>query len=555
MAARAPSANALYWVPVTITSTCNSSLWATYSQNFNTCYQEYLDNGTPTTNYIGQSDYDALTNIDVSAGLTADQTSIPADIPATQAADGAADWNGLSGALSSLKTSAMDFLGGMGDWPVWRAFGAAGLGVGAFKLGWDIGSGIADVLGIDSNPCTSGCLGQSPSGLSAVSAGDCLPTYGQNPTTTCPGSIPSGGCPDGTGECSATGQVAPSDGWIVEWSSSGATISYPVQSVNSIPPGASVLNTTMPCCDSDNTGSGGADPAPSQTTEVYFIPAQITALPGAGQNNNVAVTGADTGTITLPSESQQKTNAQSILQAKRPGVGTPGSNATAYGPWNAYVCTTPDSPCQGASTTGTGVTVIAIPAPSSNTETYAQYVAQLRAAGLLGTITETILTQATASSAYGPNAAVGTTPAVGTQVAPSTAIAVAVNPDSTTSTTTGSAPVGPTLPGLTIPAAATPCNVFPFGIPCWVATEMGTIASAGPEAPAFNFNLPAVVGGAAVSIDLNQSHFGFDFKTVMDVVRPILLFASFLGIAVWLGGIAMGGSTDPGESTSAGSSE
>ena len=62
----------------------------------------------------------------------------------------------LVNASSALKGAALDFLVGGSSWASIATLPGIGLGFGAFTVGWEIGSGVADVLGIEYGPATQG---------------------------------------------------------------------------------------------------------------------------------------------------------------------------------------------------------------------------------------------------------------------------------------------------------------------------------------------------------------------------------------------------------------
>lgn len=113
-----------------------------------------------------------------------------------------------------------------------------------------------------------------------------------------------------------------------------------------------------------------------------------------------------------------------------------------------------------------------------------------------------------------------------------------------------SPPGAPAPPGITIPTAPTPCTVFPFGIPCWIGSQLGML-NASPVAPSWSLHLPQLVGGGLWTIDLGGSIFGANLSDMMAIIRPILLLASFVGLMIWIGGMALGGSTGSGGSQEA----
>jgi hypothetical protein len=139
-----------------------------------------------------------------------------------------------------------------------------------------------------------------------------------------------------------------------------------------------------------------------------------------------------------------------------------------------------------------------------------------------------------------------TSPSSGTRVDPalggSTLVTVDVNPS--TSAGVGSGGGGlfspPAVPSVRFPSLATPCNVFPFGLPCWLVGQLESLVAT-PEAPHFAITTPM----GEIVVDLT-SVFGVSLSGLMEAVRPILLFVSFIGLMFWLAGMAMGGSTGGG---------
>ena len=193
---------------------------------------------------------------------------------------------------------------------------------------------------------------------------------------------------------------------------------------------------------------------------------------------------------------------------------------------------------------------IVIPAPNAN-ETYSSFVARLQALGLVGAISET--TSDGSQDQSGSYDVTATQPVAGSQVSPSTAVQVSTSPasadgtDPSGSTGTGgaSAPTTPTLPGINIPSAPTPCNVFPFGLPCWISNQLGGF-SAPAVAPSVKIAIPQIFGGGSTDIDLGATIFGVQLDSLMQYVRPVLLISAAIGLMVWLAGMAMGGSTGGG---------
>jgi hypothetical protein len=196
---------------------------------------------------------------------------------------------------------------------------------------------------------------------------------------------------------------------------------------------------------------------------------------------------------------------------------------------------------------------VVMPAPLTSGETYSQYIARLRTLGWAGAYTNVFVTDANINPALGPDAVLSVSPTPGTRVQPTDAVQTTSNPDAAPAAgATGAAPVGPTAPGITIPTASTPCNIFPFGIPCWMVNQLSSLASVSPQAPSFSFNVP--YDSSTWNINLG-SVFGVDTSSIMAIVRPVLLFMSAIGLMVWLGSAALGGSFHGSSAPAGGSAE
>jgi len=210
--------------------------------------------------------------------------------------------------------------------------------------------------------------------------------------------------------------------------------------------------------------------------------------------------------------------------------------------------------------TPTDPALIRIPLPGV-TETYPAYLARLQALGLVGTAIEAPADAIRPE--LGAEVVIQTNPAPGTAVATGTEVRVFYNPaympdPADTSGETGN-PTDPATgepapcvggcpgdivpPGITFPSISTPCNVFPFGVPCWVKNQV-TSLDASPVAPHLSWPTPY----GAMEVDAGNI-WGYDFGSVMTVVRPILLLTSLVGIVFWLASFSgMGsdsGSTAP----------
>ena len=261
---------------------------------------------------------------------------------------------------------------------------------------------------------------------------------------------------------------------------------------------------------------------------VYLLPFKVTER-GSSEPGDATATLPAVGTGT-ESTGTAISNFQAAQQS-------PGSGP--FGQWVTHVVAPGDVPAPSPTTPETGELLIPLPTPN---ELGSDYVTTLDTIGFtdvtLHTIAETEI-----DTLVGPAAVTNVTPQAGTYALPGAAITVDINPDDAPNPGAGGggAFTPPALPGVVLPSVATPCNVFPFGIPCWLVGQMGAL-TASPVTPDFTVNLP---WSQSLVVNLGDV-FGVDLGSVMGYVRPILLFASFLGIMVWLAGFALGGSTGGG---------
>lgn len=208
-----------------------------------------------------------------------------------------------------------------------------------------------------------------------------------------------------------------------------------------------------------------------------------------------------------------------------------------------------------------GASKVKILAPKIG-ETYATYVARLRAAGLTGTITRVELDTTTMNLVAGPSAVAGVTPSAGSEVARDAELTVKVNPatapdpaegtkgDTLPDTGTASgddcsgdacAPPGTFNVGpLKIP---TPCNVMPFGVPCWMLDFM---QSWGAQREAPHWTLPGTLLGAQFSaapivVDLDV------VTPVATAVRTLLIGLGTISMAWFFFGLTTGKPTGGAE--------
>ena len=187
-----------------------------------------------------------------------------------------------------------------------------------------------------------------------------------------------------------------------------------------------------------------------------------------------------------------------------------------------------------------------VPAPLPN-EVYTDYRNDLNTAGL--NEVNSPLDPTTYDPFTGPDVVIHVSPSPGTAVAPGSDVNTDSNPDTLPATAAGTGGAGgtpvetdpftsPTVDpdGIEFPSIPTPCNVFPFGIPCWIVNQLGQFI-ASPVTPTFDVPVGAasgVLGSQVLHIDLGDV-FGLNTNVIMQYARPILLFMAFAGFLLWIG--------------------
>lgn len=176
-----------------------------------------------------------------------------------------------------------------------------------------------------------------------------------------------------------------------------------------------------------------------------------------------------------------------------------------------------------AVTTNPDVMPLVIPAPGS-AETYDAYAARLQALGLLGQRVD--LSESALDPDRGPNMAVRTSPAVGTRATPNTTVKVYTNPDSASSPASGPGSwTAPAIPAVNLAPLNVPIGQrFPFGVPDWILGALGGWDGGG-NCPGFSW--PFHDQGTDLDVDF------CDLEPAMQIVRPVILILSFLTLA-WL---------------------
>jgi hypothetical protein len=129
-------------------------------------------------------------------------------------------------------------------------------------------------------------------------------------------------------------------------------------------------------------------------------------------------------------------------------------------------------------------------------------------------------------------------PVPGSDVARGTSINVEVNP-SDAPWPPGTGPGGGKSIDLSPLSAITPCTKFPFGVPCWINDALGGWSVAG-HAPVVDLAIPYFDKSWHVDLSVMQP--------VVDIMRPLLLLASLLGLGLLFmrltGGFGGGGKGD-----------
>jgi hypothetical protein len=229
--------------------------------------------------------------------------------------------------------------------------------------------------------------------------------------------------------------------------------------------------------------------------------------------------------VTLPADGADLTKPAGATVSTEPAPGTKTSPSTTI-----------------VVTTNPPVLPVVVPAPDPG-ETADAYIARLQGLGLLGRAV--VLPDDAPDPSVGPGEIVASrvSPRPGTRAAPGTTVTVTVNPD-TAPDPTPPDPPGPNPPGINLSPlrAASPCSVFPMGVPCWVVDAAQQL-SASARAPVFHWTLPGRgsqgTKDATVTVDLS------DWSTARDIVHPVLLLAFTIALGIGLFSMSGFGSAAP----------
>jgi hypothetical protein len=403
--------------------------------------------------------------------------------------------------------------------------GAFALGATAFGVGWEIGSGLRALYHHFAAPAAPGISVPGATVLDSVS----MTPIGR-------GQVPPTGC--GGGGCTA----APAPGWALQLTVHQSTSPGTHTTSYSTALGGQPCQSGIPA--STSTGVPG--------TEFETIAGSTCSLTVAGpavqvgwlfvRYEKVATGQPQTyvpGSTSQPVDKQFTDNTVRTAAATQTAIGNELRNHPGDYP---VLVQKLDHDLGGPSP---DPTLLTIPAPLAH-ETYGAYVTRLRAGGLLGTVSHGVLTDAEVDTSRAASEVVTTDPAPGTNVADATtSVTVWTNPVKMPSTSTGGSTdtdpgaggsgwSPPSPPGIdftplqSIGSAA--CSSFPFGIPCYVIGAVGGLSGGAADAPSFTIPLPSIGAGSnSLTLDLAA------IQPVVDLLRPLFLLMSFVGLVMWLG--------------------
>jgi hypothetical protein len=171
---------------------------------------------------------------------------------------------------------------------------------------------------------------------------------------------------------------------------------------------------------------------------------------------------------------------------------------------------------------------VAVPAIGYGHETATEYKARIEGEGWSKVEVKT-LTEAATDPHIGPNQASYTVPAAGDETAPgkATDITVEANPSTAPAPEGGGGISGPTIPPLKFLEVPTPCDKFPFGVPCWLAARMIEMATS-TRAPKFGIPLE----GHVMHVNFEEA------DKEMEIVRAVEAVLGTIGVVLMFGAFA-----------------
>jgi hypothetical protein len=183
-----------------------------------------------------------------------------------------------------------------------------------------------------------------------------------------------------------------------------------------------------------------------------------------------------------------------------------------------------------------------IPQPGHD-ELATEYKTKVEIAGFTTVAIDT-LPEIEIDTAIGPNDVVTADPAPGSRAVATTPVTVDANPGDASSSSPegpGAKISGPGVPAIKLPKLGELCTVFPFGVPCWLYSQLKELATT-REAPKWELE----VLGQPLRVNLAS------MEPVMVIVRPALIFASVIGGVMFLVAFARRGGSEGGGSDSGG---
>jgi hypothetical protein len=194
-----------------------------------------------------------------------------------------------------------------------------------------------------------------------------------------------------------------------------------------------------------------------------------------------------------------------------------------------------------------------IPSPSEPTvpeihpnEPYTDYSERVKEAGLEPH--ERVLPEIDIDPKTGPGDVSKTSPEPGTSEKAGSEVQVEVNPEDAPTPETHTPIGGPTEPGFNLPNFGVLCKGFPFGVPCWLSeTVEGMAATAAPP----TWTIVPEIKILSHTVGPGVFHFS-TIEPIMEIVRPVMVAFSIIGIVLLFYRLAKGGSPEGGSGSGGG---
>ncbi len=419
---------------------------------------------------------------------------------------------------------------------VWGAIGAVTMGPAAFKLGVDIGNGIDELVGL---PTWGGTPPEPTGGFRICGAKEpCLvgfkaDTIVGGKDTTIEDCVKKTGLYSGSSGLSCPAEATAYEAY-------GETITGGGQAQFFYPPHSSCWQDAPPPTMVTSEGTNGPSCGVTVPVKIAFLePGQLqtVGVPGPGLTGETPPAGSSTcalkkecktgtlptiGTPTIPS-----------LAGDANGLGgKPVENREVIKEVRAA---DKSEPLEGKVVKEAGPEWIVPYIEKSKKETGTQYKERLE--DLYDEVWEVevkTLPESLIDPTVGPSGASYTVPGEGTVVVlGSKKIKVVVEQNPSTAPEPreagegGGESGGPTIPAIKWPSLPTPCNRFPFGIPCWLVERLGEFATS-EETPRFE----AHIDGKVMVIDFKVA------DKLMEIVRGVELVLGIIGAVLLFGRFA-----------------